>query len=226
MMSIDGFDKDSQAPYVHSGPAGQSIYPFNKSQPRANRMPGDYDRFHFSKSKRDFVEIDRDLINFLGVHKVAGKEVVAFANGSLRFVTHSRLISRSGHQDSIAKTRFEETIALGNETRRDSLDKIRARGARFEGHLLRRMDGNRRADFHRRFFLRHLHPHDSARMQRHRKNKCCDDCPFARRFVYRCGRYNSSRVRPVPCWRSRYPHHPGVPRDFQTLQCCTLHISF
>jgi hypothetical protein len=74
MVSIDGFDKGSKAPHVHPRPTGQSMYPFDKSQPGANRIPGDYDRFHFPKSKRDFIEIDRDLINFLGVHKVAGKE--------------------------------------------------------------------------------------------------------------------------------------------------------
>ena len=75
MVSIDGFDKGSQAPHVHPGPAGQSIYPIDKSQPGVNRIPRDYDRFHFPKSKRDFIEIDRDLIDFLGVHKaVAGQE--------------------------------------------------------------------------------------------------------------------------------------------------------
>ena len=70
MVSINGFDKGSQAPHVHPGPAGQSIYPIDKSQPGANRISGDYDRFHFPKSKRDFIEIDRDLINFLSVHKL------------------------------------------------------------------------------------------------------------------------------------------------------------
>jgi hypothetical protein len=74
MMSIDGFDKGSQALQVHPRPAGQSIYRIDKSQPGANRIPGDYDRFHFAKSKRDFIEIDRDVINFLSFHKVAGKE--------------------------------------------------------------------------------------------------------------------------------------------------------
>ena len=70
MVSINGFDKGSQAPHVHPGPAGQSIYPIDKSQPGANRISGDYDRFHFPKSKRDFIEIDQDLINFLGFHKL------------------------------------------------------------------------------------------------------------------------------------------------------------
>lgn len=74
MMSIDGLDKGSQALQVHPRPAGQSIYRIDKSQPSANRIPRDYDRFHFAKSKRDFIEIDRDVINFLSFHKVAGKE--------------------------------------------------------------------------------------------------------------------------------------------------------
>jgi hypothetical protein len=87
MVSIDGFDKDSQAPHVHPGPAGQSKYPIDESQHGADRIPGDYDRFHFPKSKRDFIEIDRDLISSVFI-KVAGQGAVAFANGSLRFVTH------------------------------------------------------------------------------------------------------------------------------------------
>ena len=70
MVLIDRFDKGSQAPHVHAGPAGKSIYPIDKSQPGPNRIPGDYDRFHFSKSKRDFIEIDRNLINLLGFHKL------------------------------------------------------------------------------------------------------------------------------------------------------------
>jgi hypothetical protein len=60
-------------------------------------------------------------------------------------------------------------------------------GACFEGDLLHRMDGNRRADFGSRPFLMHLNQGDGASMQCHRKDERCDDCPFARRFVYRCG---------------------------------------
>ena len=75
------------------------------------------------------------------------------------------------------------------------------------------------------FFLLHLEPHDSARDQHHGKNKCRNDCPFARRFVHRWGRLNASPGRPVPCWRSPYPDHLSVPRYFRALQCCSLHIS-
>jgi hypothetical protein len=98
-------------------------------------------------------------------------------------------------------------------------------GARFEGHLLHRMDWQQARRLRPEFFLLHLDPHDSARNQHHGKNKCCDDCPFARRFVHRCGRLNASPVRPVPCWGSLYPDHLSVPRYFRTLQCCSLHIS-
>ena len=72
-------------------------------------------------------------------------------------------------------------------------------GARFEGHPLHRMDGNRRNDSDRRFFLLHLGPHDSARKQHYGNNKCCDDCPFARRFVHRYGLHNALPVWPVCC---------------------------
>ena len=87
MVSINGFDKGSQAPHVHSRPASQSIYPIDKSQPGANLIPRDYDRFHFPKSKRDFIEIDQDLINFLGVHKLQARSSHFFADCSSRFVT-------------------------------------------------------------------------------------------------------------------------------------------
>ena len=63
-------------------------------------------------------------------------------------------------------------------------------GACFEGDLLSRMDENRRADFDRRPFLLHLNQDDSAGMHHKRKNERCDDCPFVRRFVYRCGRHH------------------------------------
>jgi hypothetical protein len=62
-----------------------------------------------------------------------------------------------------------------------------------------------------RFFLLHLNPHDSARDQHQSKNKCCDDCPFARRFVHRCRRLNASPVRPIPCWRSPKSGPPERP---------------
>jgi hypothetical protein len=55
----------------------------------------------------------------------------------------------------------------------------------FRRSPLHRMSGNRRDDLDRRFFLLHLDPHNSAGKQRHGNNKCCDDCPFARRFVHR-----------------------------------------
>jgi len=57
-------------------------------------------------------------------------------------------------------------------------------------------------------------------MQRHRNDKCGDDCPFARRFVHRGGRRNALSMWPACCWRSRYPHHPSVPRYVWSLQCC------
>ena len=76
------------------------------------------------------------------------------------------------------------------------------------------MSGNRRDDSDRRFFLLHLDQHNSAGKQRHGKNKCCDDCPFARRFVHRCGLHNALPVRPIACWRSPNPGHLSVPRYF------------
>ena len=98
-------------------------------------------------------------------------------------------------------------------------------GARFKGELLHRMDGNRRADFDRRFFLLHLDPQDGASMQCHRKDERCHHCPFARRFVYRCRRHHVPPLRPVCCWRSPYPDHPSVWRYLRGFQCCSLHMS-
>ena len=103
MVSINGFDKGSQAPHVHPGQAGQSIYPIDKSQPGANRIPGDYDRFHFPKSKRDFIEIDRNLINFLGVHKVAGKEQSLLRTALCDLSRRYSIDYRARHQDSLWK---------------------------------------------------------------------------------------------------------------------------
>jgi hypothetical protein len=108
MVSIDGFDKGSQAPHVHSRPASQSIYPIDKSQPGANRILGDYDTFHFPKSKRDFVEIDRDLINFFGLHKVAGKEqsllrrLFAICRAGTLLITRSGTKTRTTDGDVVA----------------------------------------------------------------------------------------------------------------------------
>ena len=101
MVSIDGFDKGAQAPHVHPGPAGQSIYPIDKSQPGTNRIPRDYDGFHFPKTKRDFIEIDRDLINFLGLHKVADKEQSFLRTALGDLLRRYLLITRSG-----TKTRY------------------------------------------------------------------------------------------------------------------------
>jgi hypothetical protein len=97
-------------------------------------------------------------------------------------------------------------------------------GTRFEGHL-HRMDRNRRADFDRRLFLLHLNPHDSARMEHDGKNKCCDDCPFARRFVHCCGRRNTWPLGSVSRWWPQYPDNPSVRRYPRSLQCCSLHMS-
>ena len=63
-------------------------------------------------------------------------------------------------------------------------------GVRFED-FLHRMNENRRVGFERRFRLLHLSPQDSARMQRHGQNKCCDDGPFVWSFVNRCGWHNA-----------------------------------
>jgi hypothetical protein len=98
-------------------------------------------------------------------------------------------------------------------------------GARLQD-FLNRMDENSRVGFERRFRLLHLSPHDSARMQRHRQNKCCDDCPFVRRFVNRCGWHNALSLRLVSLWRSPYPDYVSVLRQVGTLQCCSLHINF
>jgi hypothetical protein len=103
MVSIDGFYKGSQAPYVHSRPASQSIYPIDKSQPGANLIPRDYDRFHFPKSKRDFIEIDRDLVKFLGVHRVAGKEQSLLRTALRRFAMQYSIDYLVRHQDSLWK---------------------------------------------------------------------------------------------------------------------------
>jgi hypothetical protein len=88
------------------------------------------------------------------------------------------------------------------------------------------LDENRRVCFGRWFLLLHLNPHDGTGMQHNGKNKCCDDCPFARRFVHRCRWDNASALRSVSCWRSQYPDHVSIRTYLRTLQCCNLHISF
>jgi hypothetical protein len=86
MVSIDRFDKGSQAPHVHPAPAGQSIYPIDKSQPGANRISGEYDRFHLAKAKRDFIEIDRDGVGFSRVHSVAATKEQSLPRTPLRYL--------------------------------------------------------------------------------------------------------------------------------------------
>jgi hypothetical protein len=101
MVSIDGFDKGSQALQVHPRPAGQSIYPIDKSKPSANRISWDYDRFHFAKSKRDFIEIDRGLINFLGLHTMAVRSSRFCERLFAIYHAGTRLITPVRHQDSL-----------------------------------------------------------------------------------------------------------------------------
>lgn len=102
-MSIDGLDKGSQALQVHPRPAGQSIYRIDKSQPSANRIPRDYDRFHFAKSKRDFIEIDRDVINFLSFHKVQARSSRFCERLFAIYHAGTLLITPVRHEDSLWK---------------------------------------------------------------------------------------------------------------------------
>jgi hypothetical protein len=143
------------------------------------------------------------------------------------------------HEDSFSKKAIALTMELGgvpstNSGGGASIGTGSSSGsagstgssARFEGDLLHRMVENRRADFDRRPFLLHPDQDDSARMQHQGKNERCDDCPFARRFVRRCGRHNASSLRSVSCSRSPYPDHASVRRYLRTPQCCSLHIVF
>ena len=78
----------------------------------------------------------------------------------------------------------------------------------------------------RRLLSQRLDPNHGASMQCHGKDERCHDCPFARRFVYRCGRHHGPRSSPLCCWRSPYPNHPSVWHYLRGFQCCSLHMVF
>ena len=120
MVSKDGFYKGSQAPQVHPGPAGQSTYPIDKSQPGANRIPWDYDRFHFAKSKRDFIESNRDLINFLSFHKIPGKEQ-SLLRAALSGLLRRYSVDYPGHTSRLVME-LNESFTLCGFQRRSGVD--------------------------------------------------------------------------------------------------------
>jgi hypothetical protein len=102
MMSIDGFDKGSQALQVHPRPAGQSIYRIDKSQPGANRIPGDYDRFHFAKSKILSRSIETSLISSVFI-KLQARSSRFCERLFAIYHAGTLLITPVRHQDSLWK---------------------------------------------------------------------------------------------------------------------------